>query len=104
MDGNAVLTYFNAKSYSCEAKVLPSHDVPSYELNWITAPTATIARGADFPQLYGGYVSPLSKLGVKDGMKYIVSQWNTTTNDPYHSMLFEGTLGAERERLLGGRT
>jgi len=50
------------------------------------------AFGSSTPQLYGGYISPDSQLNVVNGMKFIVSQWVTATNDPYKAMLFTGTL------------
>jgi hypothetical protein len=52
------------------------------------------AHGHQFPQLYGGYICDDSRLSEPDGMKFVVSQWNTSTNDPYHVVAFADTLDA----------
>ena len=57
-----------------------------------TASSIDYADGFFTPQLYGGYISPDSVLGVPNGMKFFVSQWITSTNDPYKVMLFQDTL------------
>jgi hypothetical protein len=80
VEGRSVLSYFDGPGYKCSAKLLadPTGD-------WRKAVTIDYATGAQFPQLYGGYVVPHSKLGK---MGFVVSQWNTATNIPYKSMLF----------------
>jgi hypothetical protein len=72
----------------------------------LTAPAQTIdsAFGWSTPQIYGGYIWPQSVLDDPTGMKFSVRQWNTSTNDPYHVMLFEGTVATgfapvEREHV-----
>ena len=46
------------------------------------------------PQLYGGYITDDSRLNEPNGMKFVVSQWNTQSNDPYHVIAFADTLQA----------
>jgi hypothetical protein len=60
--------------------------------NLYAAQTIDYAFGWSTPQLYGGYISPQSVVDNPNGMKFFVSQWNTSTNDPYRVMLFQGTL------------
>ena len=43
-------------------------------------------------QLYGGYVLPGSRLGVRGGVGLVVSQWNTAHGWPYQVMQFRVTL------------
>ena len=43
-------------------------------------------------QLYGGYVLPGSRLGVRGGVGLVVSQWNTARGWPYRVMQFRVTL------------
>jgi hypothetical protein len=92
VDGNCVLSYFDAVGYRQQAKtVLNPVD------NWRTeANVVDYASGRDIPQLYGGFISPLSRLNESEGMHFLVSQWNTVTgtNDPYKVMLIADTLGA----------
>lgn len=90
IQGNAVLSYFDAGAYKCTARTVkdPSHD-------WVTANVVDFAWGQHTPQLYGGYVSPNSRLNEPNGMKFLVSQWITSSNDPYHVLLFEDTLQAK---------
>jgi len=58
------------------------------DANWVTAPTyrpvTGIPRGVDWlPQLYGGYIHPDSTFG--GGITIIVSNWNTSTGNPYQA-------------------
>ena len=91
VDGNCVLSYFDAVGYRQQAKT-----VRNPVDNWRTgANVVNYASGQDIPQLYGGFISPLSHLNQSDGMHFLVSQWNTVTgtNDPYKVMLIANTLG-----------
>lgn len=85
--GKTVLSFFNAGEYKCSAVVVDNPWSDFYAGNWLD-----YAVGSSTPQLYGGYISPLSQLGSQGGMHFIVSQWITASNDPYKAMLFEGTL------------
>lgn len=69
------LSFFDAANYevACLETYAPTDDLH-------TAPRKVIATGQDFPQLYGGYSF--------DPEHFVISQWNTATNDPYKSMLF----------------
>ena len=71
--GNCVLSYFDAGEYKQQART-----VQNPEDNWRDgANVVDYAFGNDIPQLYGGYISPLSRLNEGDGMHFWVSQWNT---------------------------
>jgi hypothetical protein len=87
LGGKTVLSYFDAGNYKMTALV-----VDNPWSNLYAAQTIDYAFGWSTPQLYGGYISPQSVLDDPNGMKFFVSQWNTSTNDPYHVMLFQGTL------------
>lgn len=87
LDGKSVLSYFDACHYRMTARVVGNPwdyvdqaQVVDYAFGWST------------PQLYGGYIWPQSKLDTPSGMKFVVSQWNTATDDPYHAMVFTATL------------
>ena len=88
IQGNAVLSYFDAERYCMTALCAPEPE------GMQRANKVDYAFGMDTPQLYGGYISPSSKLDVPDGMRLIVSQWNTANNDPYHCLKFSATLPA----------
>jgi Domain of unknown function (DUF4185) len=87
LDGKSVLSYFDACHYRMTARVVanPWDNVDQ-------AQAVDYAFGWSTPQLYGGYIWPESKLDSPNGMKFVVSQWNTQTDDPYHSMVFMATL------------
>jgi hypothetical protein len=89
VQGNAVLSFFDAERY-CQTALCAT--VP--EANWSQANKVDYAFGLDTPQLYGGYIAPPSSLDQIDGMRLIVSQWNTANNDPYHCLAFSATLPA----------
>jgi len=93
VDDAAVLSRFvnEQNNWRVEASVL---DEPGKE--WTSVTPVRVADHLEFPQLYGGFLSPLSKLGVQDGAKWFVSQWDTVSgdNDPYKVMLCKGTLPA----------
>jgi hypothetical protein len=80
VQGRSVLSYFDGPGYKCSARLAatPTDD-------WRLSPRIDYALGAQYPQLYGGYIVPHSKL---DKMGFVVSQWNTATNIPYKSSLF----------------
>lgn len=81
----AVLAYFDSANYRVAARTMVGAAAPGAE--------KVIATGTQFPQLYGGYVAPQSRLDELDGLQLVVSQWNTSTNDPYKASLHTGTLG-----------
>ena len=89
LQGNCVLSFFDVDNYSCSALCakLPTDD-------WPRANRVDYARGDEFPQLYGGYITDDSRLDEPNGMKFVVSQWNTQTNDPYHVIAVADTLAA----------
>ena len=90
LQGNCVLSYFDAGNYRQQART-----VQAPEDNWRNgANLVDYAFGWQIPQLYGGYISPLSRLNEGNGMHFWVSQWNTLTNDPYRVMLVQDTLWA----------
>lgn len=87
MGGKTVLSFFNAGEYKCSAVVVDYPWSNLYAGHWVD-----YAYGKSTPQLYGGYITPDSVLGVTDGMKFVVSQWITSSNDPYKAMIFTATL------------
>jgi len=89
IQGNCVLSFFDVGQYKQSAITVknPTDD-------WRTGNRVDYAHGQHFPQLYGGYISPFSKLNEPNGMKFWVSQWNTSNNDPYHVVQFSDTLHA----------
>jgi hypothetical protein len=90
IQGHCVLSYFDALHYRQQART-----VKRPEDNWLHgANIVDYAFGWQIPQLYGGYISPLSRLNERDGMHFFVSQWNTHTNNPYRVMLIQNTLSA----------
>ena len=94
LQGNCVLSYFDAGNYRQQART-----VQAPEDNWRNgANVVDYAFGWQIPQLYGGYISPLSRLNEGNGMHFWVSQWNTLTNDPYRVMLVQDTLWARGPR------
>lgn len=84
VDGYAVLSYFDAAHYRMGARVSPNPALP-----WSMVPENVYTTGQDTPQCYGGYITPDSKRG---DLGFIVSQWNTKTNDPYKAMLFRSSV------------
>ena len=90
IQGNCVLSYFDVDEYKQSALTVgdPTGD-------WNAGNRCDYATGQDFPQLYGGYITPASQLNADGGMQFLVSQWNTQNNDPYHVLLFEDTLMAQ---------
>lgn len=78
--GRAVLSYFDASGYKMTARMQadPTGD-------WSTAAALDYTTGKETPQCYGGYITPDSQ---PDDMGFIVSQWDTATNNPYKAMLF----------------
>jgi hypothetical protein len=99
IDQKTVLSYFDAGRYKMTALVVDYPWSNLYSGNFID-----YASGSTTPQLYGGYISPQSKLDDKNGMKFVVSQWITSTNDPYKAMVFEGTLTASHFIAMSNRT
>lgn len=90
VQGNAVLSFFDADEYRQTALTVPE---PTDD--WTQANRCDYATGQDFPQLYGGYITPGSRLNQAEGMEFLVSQWGTAGNDPYHVLLFRDTLLAQ---------
>jgi hypothetical protein len=90
IQGNPVLSFFDVDRYSCSA-ITCQHVTD----NWAQGNRIDYAHGNQFPQLYGGYICPDSRLNEVNGMKFIVSQWNTNGNDPYHVIAFADMLHAK---------
>lgn len=95
IQGNAVLSYFDVDAYRQTALTVqyPTDD-------WTTANRCDYAHGESFHQLYGGYITPGSRLSEQNGMEFLVSQWNTQTNWPYHVCLFVDTLQAKGPLII----
>jgi hypothetical protein len=89
IQGQCVLSFFDADRYCCSAMtaVAPGAFRPNSN-------RVDYAHGHQFNQLYGGYITDDSRLSEPGGMKFIVSQWNTQNNDPYHVIAFADTLDA----------
>lgn len=85
IQGNAVLSFFDMGAYNITALVGKDADA-----DWTKAPRYIIETGQRLPQLYGGYVHPDSKFDGK--FIFIVSQWNTVTNNPYRAIQYEALL------------
>lgn len=85
VDGRPVLSGFNAGTGATELRV--GNGVPTGVLDYGT-PTTVVAPGGNwnpsvpgqYPQNYGGYILPGTHL---DNLGILVSQWNTTTGNPY---------------------
>ena len=90
IQGQCVLSFFDVNEYCCSVLTVPT---PTDD--WTTANRTDYAHGGDFPQLYGGYLCPGSVLNKPGGMKFFVSQWNTSNNDPYHVLAFADSLIAQ---------
>lgn len=90
VQGNAVLSFFNEAEYR-QTALCVAHP----EDDWGQANRLDYVSGQELPQLYGGYISPDSKLNTPDGMKFLVSQWLTAGNSKYHVLAYSGTLQAK---------
>ena len=90
VQGNAVLSFFDEQNYRQTALC-----VADPENDWGQANRLDYVSGQELPQLYGGYISPDSKLDVPNGMKFFVSQWLTAGNAAYHVVAYAGTLPAK---------
>ena len=95
MQGNCVLSFFDVDNYSQAAITVPN---PTDD--WTAGNRIDYAHGDSLPQLYGGYITPDSRLNEPGAMKFLVSQWNTQNNDPYHVVLIEDTLTAQGPLLV----
>ena len=91
IQGNCVLGFFDVDRYCCSR----SDRGQAHRLLAGGQPGATTRTGSPTPQLYGGYISPDSQLNKPNGMKFLVTQWNTASNDPYHVVAFDDTLAAQ---------
>ncbi|AMT69017.1 DUF4185 domain-containing protein [Mycobacteroides immunogenum] len=81
VQGRPVLSGFNVDTGNVEVRV------GGGEPNKIFAgPPTTVINSGQLPQPYGGYILPNSTL---DRLLIMGSQWDTTTNDTYHSSIFE---------------
>ena len=89
IQGNCVLSFFDVDRYSCSAIT-----VPKPTDNWTTGNRVDYAFGQELPQLYGGYLLESAKLNTPGGFKFLVSQWNTSNNDPYWVVQFNDQLQA----------
>ena len=80
-----MLAGFNWSTGNVEARV--ANDVTQVLALW--TPVTVIATQQTVPQNYGGYIVPGSTL---DQAIILVSQWNTTTNNPYNVQQFVANL------------
>ena len=94
VQGQSVLSFFDVNEYRQTALTVPN---PTDD--WTRANRCDYAYGQDFPQLYGGYITA-SRLNEDNGMEFLVSQWNTSGNDPYHVCLFTDTLQAQAPLIV----
>ena len=85
IEGKAVLSGFNWSTGNVEARV--ADDVTQVLAPW--TPVTVIATQGTVPQNYGGYIVPGSTL---DQAMILVSQWNTTTHNPYNVQQFVANL------------
>lgn len=86
LNGNCVLSYLEGGRMTARTVAIPEH-------NWQDgANVIDYVNGFQIRNLYGGYISPLSRLNVNGGIKFFVSQWIDTSN--YRVYLVEGTLFA----------
>ncbi|MBC2638459.1 MULTISPECIES: DUF4185 domain-containing protein [unclassified Rhodococcus (in: high G+C Gram-positive bacteria)] len=89
IEGIWVLAYFDPAAYAIVTRIAERIDGP-----W-SPPTVQVAGGdwgaADgtWAQIYGGYIHPASTV---DDLHLLVSQWNTTTGDPYRVLQFRTRL------------
>jgi len=93
VQGNCVLSYFD--NGSCPRKM---------EVRTVSSPTDDWRNGANvvdyateeqIPSLYGGYISPLSRLNEDNGMHFWVSQWpGPETKEPYRVIVVPSRLDA----------
>lgn len=91
IQGNCVLSFFDHSNYQQQART-----VPWVEDDWRGgANFVNYVSGWDIPKIYGGYISPLSRLDEQDGMHFWVSQWVDALN--YRVMLFKNALWARGE-------
>lgn len=91
VQGNCVLSYFDAGAGKTHARTI---EIPEH--NWQDgANLLDYAFAWQVPNLYGGYISPMSRLNEPNGMQFFVSQWSGPPhNEPYRVMLVRGTLPA----------
>jgi hypothetical protein len=85
IENKFVASGFNASTGNVEARV--ANDVTQVLAPW--TPVTVIATQLTVPQNYGGYIVPGSTL---DQAIILVSQWNTTTNNPYNVQQFVANL------------
>jgi hypothetical protein len=85
IEGKAVLSGFNWSTGNVEVRV--ADDVTQVLAPW--TPVTVIATQGTVPQNYGGYIVPGSTL---DQAIILVSQWVTTTNNPYNVQQFVANL------------
>jgi hypothetical protein len=81
IEGKAVLSGFNQTSANVEVRV--ADDVT--QVLAPSTPVTVVATQETVPQNYGGYIVPGSTL---DQAVILVSQWNTTANNPYNVQQF----------------
>ena len=81
IEGKKVLSGFNASTGNVEVRV--TDDVT--QVLAPETPVTVVATQETVPQNYGGYIVPGSTL---DQAIILVSQWNTTTNNPYNVQQF----------------
>jgi lysozyme family protein len=104
IQGNCVLSYFDALNRCQEAITVrnPWDDWRDTPGRVRYASDGWIYGKPVIPKLYGGYISPMSRLNEPDGMAFFVSQWDG--NDNYRVYLVRDTLRAQGELHEGSAT
>ena len=95
--GRWILGGFLSSAYALGYRVIASPTAHLGETDVQTPITGTSWEKQDLTknqvaQLYGGYILPGSRLGVKGGVGLVVSQWHTGIGWPYRTMQFKVTL------------
>jgi len=77
-----VLSYFSPSRYAIVMRT-------AAKIDGLWSNEIVVLRGAEVPQLYGGFIHSLSTL---NNIHFIVSQWITSTNTPYHAMQYKTSI------------
>ncbi|MDF3310756.1 DUF4185 domain-containing protein [Rhodococcus sp. T2V] len=91
IEGTWVLAYFDPTAYAIVTRTAQRIDGRWSEPTVQVAGGSWGAAGGTWAQIYGGYIHPASTV---DELHLLVSQWNTTTGDPYRVLQFITRLDA----------
>jgi hypothetical protein len=94
VQGNVVLEVFDAGAYRCTARTIATPTDNWYQANKVDTMLGGWDNSTHMNRLYGGYISPLSRLNETNGLKSFISQWDSD-NDPYKVVLGQNTLTAK---------